>query len=51
MYTREDVYAGSLLRLLNLVRQNSDRKEVVGKRKTCPCIIAFAQIKLRTAIN
>lgn len=33
MYTREDVYAGSLLRLLNLVRQNSDREKVVGKRK------------------
>lgn len=33
MYTREDVYGSSMLRLLNLVRQNSDRKKVVGRGK------------------
>lgn len=38
MYTREDVYAGSLLTLLNFVRQNADRKKRVGERK-CVCVL------------
>lgn len=51
MHTRNSVYAGSLLRLFNLVRWNSDGKKIKNKKMMRENVSMHYSILLNQTVN